>query len=154
MLECAPCQIPEIGGFWTLIRLSAIRYGEDVEGDDVGYSIGEFSEITGLTIDTLRFYEKQEIIRPDRDDNNRRVYGESDIAWIEFVLRLKRTGMSLAGMKRYAELRYQGDATIPERMRLLFNQLEVLHAQQDEIVEHIKFVEQKIRTYARIDGGE
>lgn len=120
----------------------------------MGYSIGEFSEITGLTIDTLRFYEKQEIIRPDRDDNNRRVYGESDIAWIEFVLRLKRTGMSLAGMKRYAELRYQGDATIPERMRLLFNQLEVLHAQQDEIVEHIKFVEQKIRTYARIDGGE
>lgn len=34
------------------------------------YTIGEFSEMIGVTVDTLRLYEKRGIIKPIKDDNN------------------------------------------------------------------------------------
>jgi DNA-binding transcriptional MerR regulator len=114
------------------------------------YSIGEFSKLTGLPIDTLRFYEKQRLVFPQRDSNNRRYYTDNDVVWIEFVIRLKKTGMSISTMQRYAELRYQGDETIPQRLQLLFDQLDELHAKQDEINGHIRFIEYKMRTYMKL----
>ena len=79
------------------------------------YSIGQFSELSGFSIDTLRYYEKQKLLFPKRDENNRRVYSEKDVAWISFISRLKKTGMSIREMQKYAQLRYAGDQTIPER---------------------------------------
>lgn len=114
------------------------------------YSIGEFSQLVGLPIDTLRFYEKQELVFPRRDSSNRRCYTDNDIAWVEFIKRLKDTGMSIRSMQEYAKLRYQGDETIPQRLQLLFGQLDELHRQQDEINAHIRFIEQKMKTYLNL----
>lgn len=50
-------------------------------------------------------------------------------------------------MQEYAKLRYQGEETIPDRLKLLFNQLEYLHEEQNKIENHINFIEQKIKTY-------
>ncbi|GAY71947.1 MerR family transcriptional regulator [Lentilactobacillus kosonis] len=111
------------------------------------YSIGEFSKISGLTIDTLRFYEKQGIVFSNRSENNQRYYTDKDTAWIEFVIRLKKTGMSIKKMQKYAKLRYEGDSTIPDRLVLLFDQLDVLHENQKQVEDHIEFLEQKIKTY-------
>ena len=114
------------------------------------YSIGEFSKKCGLSIDTLRYYEKEHLIYCQRDSNNRRCYDETDIKWIEFILRLKQTGMSIKDMKVYAHLRYQGNDTIPERLNLLFQQLEQLYQQQREINNHINFLKQKIILYQEL----
>ncbi|UZN41318.1 MerR family transcriptional regulator [Lactobacillus sp. IBH004] len=116
------------------------------------YSIGQFSELSGFSIDTLRYYEKQKLLFPKRDENNRRVYSEKDVAWISFISRLKKTGMSIREMQKYAQLRYAGDQTIPERLVLLFNQLDNLHEEEKKIEDNIKFVEQKIKTYLKTIG--
>lgn len=116
------------------------------------YSIGQFSELSGFSIDTLRYYEKQKLLFPKRDENNRRVYSEKDVAWISFISRLKKTGMSIREMQKYAKLRYAGDQTIPERLVLLFNQLDNLHEEEKKIEDNIKFVEQKIKTYLKTIG--
>ena len=116
------------------------------------YSIGQFSELSGFSIDTLRYYEKQKLLFPKRDENNRRVYSEKDVAWISFISRLKKTGMSIIEMQKYAKLRYAGDQTIPERFVLLFNQLDNLHEEEKKIEDNIKFVEQKIKTYLKTIG--
>ena len=116
------------------------------------YSIGQFSKLSGFSIDTLRYYEKQKLIFPNRDENNRRIYTEKDVAWISFISRLKKTGMSIKKMQKYAQLRYKGDQTIPERLVLLFNQLDDLHEQEKKIDNNIKFVEQKIKTYLKTIG--
>ena len=116
------------------------------------YSIGQFSELSGFSIDTLRYYEKQKLLLPKRDENNRRVYSEKDVAWISFISRLKKTGMSIREMQKYAKLRYAGDQTIPERLVLLFNQLDNLHEEEKKIEDNIKFVEQKIKTYLKTIG--
>lgn len=114
------------------------------------YSIGEFAKIIGLSIPTLRYYEKELLIYSHRDKNNRRYYDDSDIAWAQFIIRLKQTGMSIKNMQEYASLRYKGDSTIPQRLRLLFLQLDELHRQQKEITQHIDFLEKKIKTYLGI----
>lgn len=116
------------------------------------YSIGQFSELSGFSIDTLRYYEKQKLLFPKRDENNRRVYSEKDVAWISFISRLKKTGMSIREMQKYAQLRYAGDQTIPERLVLLFNQLDNLHEEEKKIEDNIEFVEQKIKTYLKTIG--
>ena len=105
------------------------------------YSIGEFAEKTGLSIPTLRYYEQEKLIYSHREENNRRYYDDSDIAWTQFIIRLKKTGMSIKNMQEYADLRYKGDSTIPQRLRLLFFQLDELHKQQTEINQHIDFLE-------------
>ncbi|KGG54124.1 MerR family transcriptional regulator [Lactobacillus kimbladii] len=116
------------------------------------YSIGQFSKLSGFSIDTLRYYEKQKLLFPNRDENNRRIYTEKDVAWISFISRLKKTGMSIKEMQKYTKLRYEGDQTIPDRLVLLFKQLDNLHEQEKKIDDNIKFVEQKIKTYLKTIG--
>ena len=116
------------------------------------YSIGQFAKLSGFSIDTLRYYEKQRLLFPSRDKNNRRFYTEKDVAWISFISRLKKTGMSIKEMQKYAKLRYAGDQTIPERLVLLFNQLDNLHEEERKINDNIAFVEQKIKTYLKTIG--
>ena len=52
-------------------------------GDFMKYSIGDFSKITNLSIHTLRYYEKENLIRPERNSANRRCYTENDVKWVE-----------------------------------------------------------------------
>ena len=68
---------------------------QEIRGDFLDYSIGEFSKLTGLGIHTLRYYEQENLIRPKRNAANRRCYSDSDIKWIDFIKRLKDTGMPI-----------------------------------------------------------
>ncbi len=45
------------------------------------YLIGEFAKITGFSIHTLRYYEKEHLIMPARNSSNRRCYSDKDIEW-------------------------------------------------------------------------
>lgn len=116
----------------------------------MGYPIGKFSKMVSLSIDTLRYYEKERLIIPARDQNNRRTYSEADQRWIAFIKRLKATGMPIKEIKTYARLRYQGNSTIDERLQLLFTQKNRLTAQRQEIDAHIAFLENKIATYYQL----
>ncbi|MEE6449374.1 MerR family transcriptional regulator [Gottfriedia acidiceleris] len=106
-----------------------------------------FLNLSGLSIDTLRYYEKEKLIFPNRDSANRRVYSEEDFSWIDFIHRLKNTGMSIKNMREYTKLRYQGNSTASQRLLLLADQLEELQQKEREISEHIQFVENKIKIY-------
>ncbi|MEO1770259.1 MerR family transcriptional regulator [Candidatus Enterococcus ferrettii] len=114
------------------------------------YSIGKFSELTGFSIDTLRYYEKQEIIIPKRDHNNRRIYDEKDVEWLAFIRKLKLTGMKLKDIQTYSKLRYEGDKTVQPRLNLLLAQSELLYQQKVEIEQHISFLNQKITVYQKM----
>lgn len=82
--------------------------------------ISELSAQTGLSIDTLRFYEKIGLIDPPpRDAAGRRDYGPEVVDWIGFLNQLNATGMRQAGRIRCAELRRQGAETYAERRQML-----------------------------------
>ncbi|MGR6969318.1 MerR family transcriptional regulator [Streptomyces cynarae] len=83
-------------------------------------TIAQVAERTGLSHDTLRYYERAGLIeRVGRTTGNQRRYDAADLAWLEFLLRLRETGMSVADMQRFARLRSQGDATIADRLAML-----------------------------------
>jgi DNA-binding transcriptional MerR regulator len=86
----------------------------------VTLTITEVAERTGLSPDTLRYYEKAGLISPvGRSAGGQRAYATADLAWIEFLLRLRDTGMSIADMQQFADLRRKGASTVPDRLELL-----------------------------------
>ena len=111
--------------------------------------IKEFSAQTGLPADTLRYYEKEGLLLPERDSNGYRVYGARDAEWTGFILRLKEMGVPLARIKEYARLRHLGESTIPERFAILQAHKETLAAQQRQLAEHQEFLERKLDVYRK-----
>lgn len=75
------------------------------------YTIAEVAERTGLSKDTLRYYEKIGLLAsPARGTGRSRLYGEEDIGRIQFLNHLRRTDMPLKKIKAYVERYDQGDA--------------------------------------------
>ena len=111
------------------------------------YSIGEFSEVTGLGIHTLRYYENENLITPMRNSSNRRRYSDKDISWIAFIKRLKATGMPIKEIKRYAALRAEGNATLTERMEMLIQHRQSLREQIRQLQDHEAKLNEKIAFY-------
>lgn len=81
--------------------------------------IGQFSKESGICAYTLCYYEKKGLLHVERDGNGQCDYREADVEWVKFITRLKNTGMLLRDIKQYSDLRYQGDDTMEERMKLL-----------------------------------
>lgn len=109
--------------------------------------IGEFSRQTNLTIDTLRYYEEVGLLQPLRTAGNRRQYQTKDIAWVNFLKRLKQTGMSIQNMQHYAQLRYAGNQTIPERLLLLEEQEARLDTLMAKTQASLDFLHHKMAIY-------
>lgn len=112
-------------------------------------TIGQFSELTGISCSTLRYYEEKGLIHVERDFGNRRIYSDKDIEWVKFLQRLKNTGMSLKEMKRYAVLRYEGDSTISERLEILQNHEIYVDEQRRLWEEYSKNLNTKIEWYKK-----
>ncbi|MFD1900102.1 MerR family transcriptional regulator [Enterococcus termitis] len=54
------------------------------------YTISEFAKAIGISEHTLRYYEKEGLIEPSRNEHNYRIYDEADIEWATFVIKLKK----------------------------------------------------------------
>lgn len=109
--------------------------------------IGEFSKITGISADTLRYYEKEGIIKPMRNESDRRNYSESDVKWAEFIIRLKDTGMPIREIRRYAKLRVKGNETLYERLEMLLAHQKKLDTQIAKLLENRSRLDDKIEYY-------
>jgi DNA-binding transcriptional MerR regulator len=111
--------------------------------------IGELARQSGLTPHTIRYYERIGLLpRADRDHARQRDYDASILTWIEFLGRLKATGMPIRDMLRYAELRAGGAATEPERRRLLERHREAVRARVASLQDCLLVLDGKISGYA------
>ncbi|CCN85989.1 MerR family transcriptional regulator [Vibrio nigripulchritudo] len=112
--------------------------------------IKRFSELVGLSAHTLRYYEKIGLIRDiNRNSGGRRCYLKRDIEWVKFIVRLKDTGMSLADIKEYSELQYQGDSTLVARKELLSQHRRYLKAEIEKQQNHLSALNAKIHYYEK-----
>ena len=79
----------------------------------------EAAERTGLTLDTLRYYEREGLIGPiDRAAGGRRRYSEEDVAWIGIVTCLREAGLGIEDLRRFTTL-LRGGAEAPDRVTFL-----------------------------------
>ena len=111
------------------------------------YSIGEFARITGINVYTLRYYEKENLITPNRKENNRRCYSDGDVSWIQFIKRLKNTDMPIKKIQKYAQLRTKGNSTLEERMEMLIQHRSVLNKEIAAMQENLDRLDDKISYY-------
>ena len=111
-------------------------------------SIGELAVLTGLSAYTLRFYEKAGVLQAaKRADNGHRRYNSQDVLWLEFVLRLKQTGMPLADIREYAQLRADGEMSLPQRLTMLELHRQRLATTMSELVANASALDDKINVY-------
>ncbi|WP_269580697.1 MerR family transcriptional regulator [Roseibium sp. Sym1] len=117
--------------------------------------IGDLAERSGLSTDTLRYYEKIGLLpRPLRDGGGRRVYDATILRWIDFLDRLKSTGMGIRDRLRYAELRGKGAASLTERREMLETHRHKVAGDIGRLTEMLAVLDDKIDLYRRMEAGE
>lgn len=114
----------------------------------MGYSISQVAERFSLEPHTLRFYEKEGIIEPNRTQSGIRCYTEENISQLEMALCLKSTGMPLRDIKRYFELVTQGDCTLEERLEIFTNRRGHVLEEIEALQKNLARIEGKIRWYS------
>ncbi|HTW18506.1 MAG TPA: MerR family transcriptional regulator [Nocardioides sp.] len=112
-------------------------------------TIAEAAAHTGLTPDTLRYYERDGLlVRPvGRSASGHRQYDEDALRWIEMVNRLRATGMPIRDVRRYAALVRAGDGNEVERLALLQAHRQQVLDQLAEVQRHLGAIDMKIGIY-------
>jgi DNA-binding transcriptional MerR regulator len=110
--------------------------------------ISELAMRTGLSAHTIRYYERIGLMPPaPRDGAAHRHYDERALNWIDFVGRLKTTGMPIRQMLAYAELRAAGSSTEAERKAMLVEHREAVRRHVDELTICLDVLDAKIAGY-------
>ncbi len=110
--------------------------------------IRQVSEETGLSIDTLRWYEREGLLPlVERSSSGQRRYPPGALRFIRLVQALRRTGMPVADVRQFIELGGGELANHPERMALLEQQCAAIEQRLAELQDDLAVVRAKIETY-------
>lgn len=86
------------------------------------YRIGEIATLVGVSTDTIRFYEKKGILeKPERTVSGYRLYSESVLKLLRFIIKAKRMGFTLNEIKELLEIKHTSDNTcedVREKVKL------------------------------------
>ena len=119
------------------------------------YTMMQVCKETNMTYQALKFYCNEGLIpHVKRDKNNRRVFDERDVAWIQSLTCLKKCGMSIQEMKEYLALCLLGESTIPQRKAMLARKQEALHQTVRELQDSIAYIDWKQNYYDEVLSGK
>jgi DNA-binding transcriptional MerR regulator len=122
-----------------------------------GVSIAEAARRTGVSVHTLRYYERAGLVvtTVDRTDGGWRRYQQLDLDWITVCTRLRATGMPIKTIRRYAELVSAGHGNEQERLALMEAHRADVTARLAELRENLELIDHKIDVYrGRIAAGD
>lgn len=104
-----------------------------------GIQIGKVAEQTGLSIDTIRFYQKIGLVKqPVRSEGGFRLFSETEIHDLVFIQKAQELGFSLTEIKQLSVLNQQPDHACSEVRGLLISKL--------------KDVREKVNQLLRLEG--
>lgn len=116
--------------------------------------IKEAAEASGLSADTIRYYEKIELLPPIvRDGNGQRRFSQENVNWMTVLYWLRKTGMPMKVMSRYAFLVHAGDHTIPERKEILNAHGKLLAERRAELDRCDALLAYKLAAYDDVEKG-
>ncbi len=108
--------------------------------DKRGYRIGEMSRLTGVNIETIRYYERISLMtKPDRTAGGLRQYDFEQLKRLTFIKRSRELGFSIAEIRTLLDMVDGQDFTCAE-----------VH---DLTVGHLASVRDKIRNLERLEGA-
>ena len=111
-------------------------------------TIKEVAEKYSISQDTLRYYERMQMIpKVHRTSGGIWDYQAEDLRWVELAICMRSAGLPIEVMIEYLRLFQAGDATIPARLELLNEQMEVLRAQKAQLEATMERLSYKIEHY-------
>ena len=114
------------------------------------HPVGEVAARLGISSETLRYYERRQVLpAPGRDAAGRRVYRDDDVHLIEVLLHLRDTGMPLARIAEFTRLVASDPEGVPERLALLQEHRTTVARKIDEMTHALAVIDQKIVDYTR-----
>jgi len=110
--------------------------------------IAEVSEHTGISSDTLRYYERIGLMWPvNRNASGIRDYTDLDLRRVEFIKCMRSAGLPVEVLIEYVGLVQQGDHTIEARKEILKEQRDLLTARMEEMQKTLDLLNHKIEVY-------
>jgi DNA-binding transcriptional MerR regulator len=131
--------------------------GRDRSAPAAGLSIAEAARRTGVSVHTLRYYERAGLVvtNVDRTPGGRRRYHQLDLDWINVCTRLRATGMPIRAIRRYAQLVSGGPGNETERLALMEAHRAEVAARLAELAENLRLIDHKIDVYrGRVAAGD
>lgn len=111
-------------------------------------TIQQVADETGLSAHTLRYYERIGLIHPiNREKNTHRRYTRNDVGWVDFLNKLRATGMSIQQMQAYAAFQRQGDSTLAQRVAMLKAHGDTVEAHMAELRKNLDIIHWKVEVY-------
>lgn len=108
----------------------------------------QMTQTTGVSIETLRYYEKENLIQAvQRSASGHRRYSSEDVLWVQVLRCLRETGMSIDQLRIYCSLGEQGDHTEPTRLDLLVQHKLKVEVEMQKMQESLKLIDHKIEYY-------
>ena len=120
------------------------------------YTIGQVSEMTGLPISTLRYYDKEGLFSHMERVSGMRRFGEQELEALHVIECLKASGLEIRDIRQFMQWCTEGASSYPKRRQLLERQKETLEAQMDDLRRNLAMLQFKCWYYeqAMRDGGE
>lgn len=115
-----------------------------------GMTIGQFARRAGVSPDTARFYERLGLIRPQRLENNYRVYGPGELARIDFITKVRASGFSLSEVRKFVKMLSAGKRQCKDYAASARRKLDQL----DEQIRVLQKARQELRRALRTCVGE
>jgi DNA-binding transcriptional MerR regulator len=112
--------------------------------------IGDVARRTGLSVHALRFYEREGLMLSQhvaRGTGGHRRYSEQDVHWLQICIKLRRSGMPLAEIRRFAELVREGPGNEEQRLALLREQQRRVENQLAELEDCLRIISRKVGVY-------
>ncbi len=112
--------------------------------------IAEVSEQYGISLDTLRYYERIGLIPPvTRNESGIRDYKELDVRRVEFVKCMRSAGLPIEVLIEYIGLVQRGDQTIEARKDILVEQRQLLISRMEQMQKTLDILNHKIEVYEK-----
>ena len=106
------------------------------------YTIGQVSEMFGLPISTLRYYDKQGLFPEMERTSGIRKFGDREIESLRVIECLKKSGLEIKDIKQFMDWCVEGADTYPQRKELFEKQKEIVEAEiehMNKVLDMIKF---------------
>ena len=112
--------------------------------------IAEVSEKFGLSVDTLRYYERVGLIPPvHRNQGGIRDYDELDLRRVDFIKCMRGASLPVEVLIDYMALVQRGDSTIEARKEILVEQRDLVAARLEEMQKTLERLNYKIEVYEK-----
>lgn len=98
------------------------------------YSIGEVANLAGISISTLRYYDREGLFpNLERSGGGIRRFTDKEIETLGIIECLKTSGLSIQEIKQFLDWCQEGDSSLQKRRELFYERLAVVTKQMEQL---------------------